>query len=61
LFSHENANVMRPVTTTRRAPDAVLQKNVSGRKNYAPDATTDAVVLATDAVVPATDAVVPSV
>jgi hypothetical protein len=43
---------MRPVTTTRRASDAVLQKNVFGRKNYALDAATDVVVLATNAVVP---------
>jgi hypothetical protein len=52
LFSHENADVMRPVTTTRRAPNAVVQKNVSGHKNHAPNAATDAVVLAIDAVVP---------
>jgi hypothetical protein len=51
LFSRENADVMRPVTTTRRAPDAVVQNNISGCKNYAPDAATDAVVLAIDAVV----------
>jgi hypothetical protein len=53
------------------ATDAVVQKNVFGRKNHAPDAATDAVVqknvsgcknhtpdAATDAVVLATDAVV---
>jgi hypothetical protein len=43
---------MCPVTTTRRAPNAVVQKNVSGRKNHALDAATDVVVLATNAVVP---------
>jgi hypothetical protein len=52
LFSRENADVMRPVTTTLRAPDAVVQKNVFVRKNHASDAAKDAVVLATDAVVP---------
>jgi hypothetical protein len=43
---------MRPVTTTRRSPDTVVQKNVSRHKNHAPDAATDVVVLATDVVVP---------
>jgi DNA-binding cell septation regulator SpoVG len=51
LFLREFADVMHPVTTTRRALDAVVQKNVSRCKNHAPDAATDVVVLATDAVV----------
>jgi hypothetical protein len=42
---------MRPVTTTRRAPNAVVQTNVSGHKNHTPDVATDAVLLATDVVV----------
>jgi hypothetical protein len=41
---------MRLVTTARRAPDAVVQKNVFGCKNQAPDVATDVVVLAIDAV-----------
>jgi hypothetical protein len=36
---------MHPVTTTRRAPNAVVQNNVSGCKNHALDAATDGVVL----------------
>jgi hypothetical protein len=52
LFSRENADVMCSVTTTRRTPNVVVQKNVSRCKNHAPDAATDAVVVATDAVVP---------
>jgi hypothetical protein len=36
---------MHPVTTTRRAPDVVVQNNVSRCKNHALDAATDAVLL----------------